>query len=434
MGQGVDTNVIDTLLDNIFSNKERPDLIPNAEDSCWMEVSKGNPGNMNQKGAFYLEQLGANNSSVDSQFAASEFEDFPMAGNSRYVRLNVPPLVRRATVQITDHAEIQDKSNLKETPVSNLEFLGNDIQGEMRFTAIKDARQLWGNRSNEIARVSAVNTGTRTITFLATANLFGARFLEEGMRTEFRDPSGVLRQTVGQEPYVRLESVNRSTVTAVYQPSTPIPGTVIANDIVYGKGDYNNGMAGIDYHTALTGAWQGLADRSLHDRTRGIRINAAGQSVHAALLRQAVSAQRNRIDQGTGMRAKSKFYASAQIDAYEATGFAQQGYADGGADLKRGFRKLFFGDIPFEYDRFIPYDSIFLGNLSKIDLFEMQKFGPVKDGGTYLRRLPSADGMGWSPKKQVIFQGIKNLGCQDPAGLGVWITGLSVADVSLGYE
>jgi hypothetical protein len=434
MSQGVNTTTIDTLLDNIFADVKMEDLVPNETSVAWDDVSKAPPENMNQKGGFYLIQLGSTNSAQDSQFTASEFSDFPLPSNSRYARLTVVPIVTRATVQVTDHAELQDKAKYKEMPAKNIDTVVRDIEGEMRYLDRKRSRQIWGNRTNQIATVGSINTATRVVTCDTADNLFGVRHVEEGLRLEYRDTNGVLRQDAGSLPYTRVTEVNRTLATFKYDANTLAPAGVATGDIIYGWGDYNNAWAGIDYHTGTTGQWQGLSDRSTHDRTRGIRIDADGADVSASLLRRMISARRNRIDQNATKRNGMKFYASAQWDAYEASGFAQQGYADGGTDLKRGFRKLFFADIAFEYDPFVPYDSIFLGDLSKLHKFEMQNFQPIKDGYSYLRRLEAADGQRMSPKKQIIFQGVGNIGTNDAAGLGVWLTGLNTADISLGYE
>jgi hypothetical protein len=433
--QGVTTSSIDTLLDNIFADVKMIDLVPNENSPVWDDLSEAPAENMNQKGGFYLVKLGATNSAQDSQFSDSEFTDFPLPTNSEYLRLQVLPIVTRATVQVTDHAELQDKAKYKEMPAKDVDTVLNDINGELRFVDLKRSRQIWGDRTNVIGTVGSIVTGTRTVTNDMSTNLFGSRFFEKGMRVEFRDTSFVLRQDVAGLPYVKTDVVNKTLGTWKYAAATPAPVGVAAGDLIYGWGDYNNAWAGIDYHTKTTGAWQGMADRSIHDRTRGIRIPAGGAGVSASLLRRAISARRNRLDQGK-KRPGLKFYASAQYDMYEASGFPQQGYADGGADLKRGFRKLFFGEIEFVYDRFVPYDAIFLGDLSKLHKFGMQNFQPIKDPGTgsYLRRLPGGDGQRWSPKKQIIFQGVGNTGTNDPAGLGVWITGLAVSDVSIGYE
>jgi hypothetical protein len=434
MSQGVNLTTIDDLLDNIFADVKMEDLVPNETSPAWEDVSKAPAENMNKKGGFYLVQLGSTNSAQDSQFAASEFTDYPLPTNSRYARLQVVPIVTRATVQVTDHAELNDKAKYKEMPAKNLDTVVNDIDGEMRYLDRKRSRQIWGNRSNEIATVGSINTATRVVTCDDASNLFGVRHVEEGLRLEYRDANGVLRHDVGGLPYTRVTEVNSSLVTYKYSADTPAPAGVTAADKIYGYGDYNNGWAGVGYHSATTGSWQGISDRSTHNRTRGISIDADGADVSASLLRRMISARRNRIDQSSAKRSGLKFYASAQWDAYEASGFAQQGYADGGADLKRGFKKLFFSDVPFVYDAFVPYDSIFLGDLSKLHKFEMQNFQPIKDGYSYLRRLESADGKRLSPKKQIIFQGVGNLGTNDPAGLGVWLTGLNTADISLGYE
>lgn len=433
--QGVNTTSIDTLLDNMFAGVEMEDLVPNETSPVWDEISEAPPENMNQKGGFYLVKLGSTNSAQDSQFLDSEYTDFPLPTSSEYLRLQVLPIVTRATVQITDHAELQDKSKYKEVPAKNVDTLVNDIDGEFRFVDLKRSRQVWGDRTNVLGTIGSINTTTRVITLDNASNLFGARNFEKGMRNEVRDTSFGLRQDVAGLPYIRLEAVNKTAATIKYQSSTPAPVGTTTGDLLYGYGDYNNAWAGIDYHTKTTGAWQGVSDRTVHDRLRGIRIAAGGAALSASFLRRMISARRNRLDQGK-RRPGLKFYCSAQYDMYEASGFAQQGYADGGADLKRGFRKLFFGEIEFVYDRFVPYDSIFLGDLKKLHKFGMQNFQPIRDrdSGTYLRRLPSGDGQRWSPKKQVIFQGVGNTGTNDPAGLGVWGTGLSVADVSLGYE
>src|SRR5690606_18362247 len=102
-----------------------------------------------------------------------------------------------------------------------------------------------------------------------------------------------------------------------------------------------------------------------------------------------VSKQYFRLD---GEESGGAFYASSQRDGYEQTGIALQGYGQTGDTMKRGYRKLFFDEKPFEKDAFVPRDAVVLADLGLVDLFEMEKYHPLKNESGYILPVHNGDG------------------------------------------
>lgn len=423
-------SVISITLDNVFAKNDIEKLIPTYSDT-YKKIKKADKKKMNANGGFYLVETGAANSLVSSDFAAAAGGDFPQATEGEFLRLNVPPITDRSTIEWNTNVDAQnDDAALKEKPAKDLNYIANDLENIYRFYGISKSRQVWQDRSNELARVSAVDTSTETITCLNSGNLFGVQHIEQGMFVEIFDANGVQRGAGG----VTTFKVNR-----VYQKTGKFTtvqdltaGMGIANgDIIYPAGSRNNGWAGVKYLAGASGSFEGVSDRTIHPELSGVQLNMSSASLSASVFRRMTAAQRLRR---RGKESMGKFYASAQVEAYELTGYGIQVLQAGNGKLDRGVGKISFNGKPIEDDIYVPRDELHYTDFSEVDCFELKKFAPEKWGGTYERPVPAASGQGWSAKKQINLEGFGNLGTDNPAALDVMAYALSTEGLAIGQD
>jgi hypothetical protein len=320
---------VTVTLDELFANNSVAQLLPQDELlKHWRMVSSGSAKNINARGAFYMLQSRQPNNIRQKAFGTSPGAQFPEPTKSKYLTMNLAAVVDEATLQWDGNVDDQNSAELKQKPAKSLDYVETELEGIYASYARAHARQLWSDGTNELARVSAINAGTFTVTCNNAGNLFNVQLLEEGMLIEIRDSTGA---TV--RGYFQIASVYRPTKTFIIDSNyvhdntdaaAALAGLGIVNgDRIYPKNGYTQGWKGVDYLIATSGAFQSLADRTIHDHLTGVSIDASARALSAALMRRLRSARRNRR---YGIKSKGKFYASSQIDAYEATAFATQKY------------------------------------------------------------------------------------------------------------
>ncbi len=429
---------ITVTLDELYAKNKVADLLP--PDSLlknWRKVNRGTKLNINARGAFYMLQTRGPNHIRQKAFSnANAGQQFPEPTNAKYITMNLTAIVDEATLQWDGNVDVQNKAELKQKPAKSLDYVGKLIEDMYKAYGRDKARQLWQNRTNELARVSAINTGTGVVTCNNAGNLFGVQLLEEGDLLEIRDASAVLKG------YVRVASIYRPTLTFVVDTDASTildlngaPAALAAlgianNDRIYPKNGYNNGWPGVPYFIGTSGAFQSLADRTINDRLTGVSIDAGGAALSAALMRRLRSARRSR---NYGDTSKGMFYASTQIDAYEATGFATQGYGQT-KTLDRGYEdhELMFDGKAFHYDYYIPKNEVYEVDLSEIDIFELREFTPLRGEHGYKYRAPGVDRH--YDKENIYFKGIGTMGAESPAAVGGVLTNLSTAGLGIGND
>lgn len=428
-------SVITDTLDELFANNSVGQLLPDDElTKCYRKVAQGKKENINARGAFYLLQTRQPNNIRQKSFGTNPGAMFPEATRAGYLLMNLSAIVDEATLQWDGNVEDQNKGKLKQIPAKDMDYLEREMTGIYAAYARDKARQLWGNGVNELARVSAINTGTRVVTCNNAGNAWGVQLIEEGDILEVRDGSGTLRG------YVQVESVSRPaktfTISANYIRNSSDTTAALAslsianNDRIYPRDGFNNGWKGVDHLIGTSGAFQSLPDRTIHDHLTGVQIDAGGRALSASLLRKLRSARRNRR---YGKKSRGKFYASAQIDAYEATGLATQTYGQT-TTLDRGYseEELKFDGRGFEWDYYIDKDVVFDADLAAIDVFELREFKPVKMDGSYIHLAPGVDRH--YDKRNVYIKGVGQLGCEVPAAVGGKLYGLSTTNLALGHD
>lgn len=422
-------------LDELFANNSVAELLPQDELlASWRMVSSGSAKNINARGAFYMLQTRQPNNIRQKSFGTSPGAQFPEPTKSAYMTMNLSAIVDEATLQWDGNVEDQNKAKLKQMPAKDLDYVERELEGIYAAYARDKARQLWQDGTNELARVSAINTSTRVVTCNNAGNLFNVQLIEEGDLLEIRDASGTLKAYV-QVQYVYRPS-KQFTIDANYihddtDATAALAGLGIANnDRIYPKGGYNNGWKGIPYQTATTGAFQSLSDRTIHDHLTGVSIDAGGASISASYMRRLRSARRNRR---YGKKSKGKFFASAQIDGYEATGLATQKYGQTTTlDLGYEDEELKFSGKGFQWDYYVPKTQVFEVDMAAIDRFELREFKPIKMDGSYIHLAPGDDRH--YDKRNIYIKGVGNLGCEVPAAVGGVLTNLSTAGLTLGDD
>ena len=426
---------VTVTLDELFANNTVAELLPQNELlRSWREVSSGAAKNINARGAFYMLQPQRPNNIRQKAFGTSPGAKFPEPTKSAWITMNLSAVVDESTIQWDGNVEDQNKGKLKQMPAKDLDFVERELEGIYNAYAHSKARQLWQDGSNELARVSAINTGTRVITCNNSGNQFNVQLLEQGMLIEVRDGSGTLKG------YLQVESVNRPAKTFkcrsdyildTAEATAALASLSIANnDRIYPKYGYNQGWKGILYGLATSGAFQSLADRTVHDYLTGVQIDASGRAISAALLRRLRSARRNRKH---GTKSRGKFYASAQIDGYEATGFATQKYGQT-TKLDMGYSEdeLKFDGKTFQWDGYVPKNMVAEVDMQSIDRFELREFKPIKMDGSYIHLAPGDDRH--YDKRNIYIKGIGQLGYEVPAAVGGLLINLSTAGLALGDD
>lgn len=427
-------NDITDTLDQLFANNSVADLIPSYSRS-WREIEEGPDKLINQKGAYYLLQTRKPSHIVSEAYGASAAGlQFPEANKSKFLLMNVAAVQDRATIQWDGNVDVENAPALKQKPAKNLDYVKNMLKGIYEAYGRDKSRQLWQNRTNEVGRVSAINTGTRVVTCNNSGNLFNAQLIEEGDILEVRDSGGTLKG------YVMVESVYRPSKTFVidanYIQDTTESTVALAtlgianNDRLYQKGAYNAGWAGVPTHIATSGSYQSLADRTVHDHLTGVQIATAGKSASWALLMKLNSAQRFRK---YGIKARGKFRASAQLDALFSTGMATQAFGQKNT-LSMGYDEedISFRGLTFAWDYFVPRDEIHFSDLKAIDKFTLREFKPIRHENGYEFLAPGVDRH--YDKTNIYLKGIGNTGAEIPAAVGGALTGLSTAGLALGDD
>lgn len=426
-------NNITETLDDLFAKDEIAQWFPN-QSAAFRRIDSASPKNINAKGGQYLVETETPQAIVAGDFAGTDGAEFPTGGRLSFIIMTVLPITHRASFEVTSNVDAQNEAALKQRPAKNYDYVMKGISLLMKAYGLKQSRDLWGNKTGEIARVSGV-TGN-VVTCNTSANQFGSYLMQAGMDCEFRAADGTLRG------YGVVQSMNRKAKTFACKAATvrnaagAITGTLQSNgvataDRVYMKGCYNNNWTGISAFTEPLGAFQGRSDRSEHYRLPGMKEDKGGATLTVGMMRKMISDQEMRLDGG---EATGEFWGSTQIDAYEATGLPTQAYGQSGSSLKQGYNKkgMMFADKKFNRDLYIPRDVLALIDMSEIDKFEMQTFKPLKNGadGTYFHLANGVNAH--RDSRFVYFRGIGNLGVEDPSSLGVWYENLSTAGLSTG--
>lgn len=426
---------VTVTLDELFAKNRVAELVPTYSET-YKKIKNADTKKINARGAFYLLQTRRPNNIRSLAFnGTNNGMQFPEATKSKWTTMNVTAIEDTATIQWDGNVEVQDEAGLKQRPARDLDYVENEMAGIYEAYGRDKSRQIWQDRSNEVGRVSSINTSTRVVTLNNAGNLYNAQLIEEGDILEARDGSGTLKG------YIQVDSVYRPAkqfiINASYIQDTTESTVALStlgianNDRLYPKGGFNNGYAGIPTMIATSGSFQSLSDRTIHDYLTGISIDASSRAASFALLMRLDAATRFRRH---GRKASGKFYASAQMYAIMATGLATQREGQM-TKLDMGFDddEIMYRGMNFKFDYFVPRNEIHFTNLDAIDKFELREFKPVKTRqGTYIHQAPG-DKRHYD-RQNIYFKGIGNLGAEVPIDVGGVLTNLSTTGFSVGDD
>jgi hypothetical protein len=426
---------ITVTLDEIFAKGDIGKVGMNAVSDCWKKISKGDAKHIGAKGIFYMLQTRRPNHIQSKSFGTTPGAQFPEATKSAWQTMNVTAIVDIATLQRDLNVDFQNaKKDLKQMPAKNTNFIKDEMKSIIEFYGVTKSRQLWQDRTNELARVSAINTSTRVVTCNNAGNLFNVQNLEAGQPAEVRDGSGTLRG------YLGIESVYKPTKTFKIDANYILDASgatatlsslgITNGDRIYPKDGYNQGIQGVPTMIGVSGAFQSLADRTFNSDMTGVELDATGRALSWSMLQRLNTAQRFRRN---GKKTKGVFYASSQLDALSSLGLATQGFGQK-TSLDMGFTEndMSFNGMTFHFDQYVPRDEFYKVDLSEIDYFSLRDFEPIRQGDTYEFLAPGVDRH--YAKNNIYLLGIMNLGCEIPAAVGAKIKGLSTAGLALGDD
>jgi hypothetical protein len=375
---------------------------------------------LNSRGAALVIRPDNNNSELYSQ---AEFVDFPDAGSSPLVKMTVPFTGMFASCKFPQQVFAENKQS-----AAIVDVVTGAIDNKMDAIQRSKNQMLWGDSSAERGRVSAVNLGTGVVTHNNAGNLYGTYMLEKGMQVEFRDNAGTLRQGGGNR-YATITAKNDGALTTSYVIGS-LPTDIANNDRVYIKGSFNSAPRGFLYHLQNSGAWQGIADRTVYRLTSPAIQSPGGSPVlSASLMDKLASGQafkRGKRDLG-----KVKWYVSSQYDAFLNIGYEMK--IQDSTKLDPGFTEIAHAGIGFEWDPHIQRDGVFLMDVSYLKVYRMQKMDFVRnEGGGYFHQLNASQGQMKASGKSVHWEGYENYGTKNVVALGTRIAGLSTAGLDLG--
>lgn len=393
--------------------------------STYRKIKPGRAQELNSRSAAIVIQPQNN---VSERWSTSEFDDYPSPGRSPLVKLTVPFVNFYASAGFSRHVLSEKNSsdavaNIVETQLDNLE---DHIDMLMNIV-------LWGDGTNERARVSATNTTTGLVTCDNSGNLYGSQLMEVGQEVEFRAADGTLRGTASGITWTVITAVAINNKTFTVQQCA---SDVAAADRVYPRGAYNSAPRGFAYHVAATGAWQGLSDRTIYRGTYAPVINNGGGVLGAAIMDKCTSEQF--FQRGTSSKdAKGKrlIYWNTQRDAYLNAGYDMKPQNDSKLDLSfTGITHGGMQEVPEdERDKHVPRDQVCFYNIDELVKFEMDKLGIIKTpaGGIFHQRN-ATQGPGQSDGVHLYWGWIGNYGCKYPSKLGTRIYGNSTAGLAMG--
>lgn len=424
-------------LDELYVNGSFSEFTPEVTDAA-KEVRSASPKNINERGGFYLSLIEMPMNFASDDFGANAGADFGDAGKTSYLKQTVTALKRMSSVKWQDEVEVQSRPELMQKTGKSVNEKMQLIAHHLAAYAVSWSRELWGDRTNELARISSIDTTAKRVFCADAGNSFGVFNLRIGQQVMVYSSGATLR--TGGSGYLTVTSVRPSDRSWSYASTTTSPTIqvaptgIVGGDIIYPSQGVislkDKALAGVKYLLGASGAFQGVADRTVNQFLTGTYLNAGGQNISAAFLRRMKSEQKYKV---WGKKTKGTYYASSQIDGYEATELGKQSYAQDGNTLRKGYRKLYFDDSPFEEDMYIARDAVVYADLSQIDRFELRPYKPVRDESGYELPVPSNSGGTYQDNKMVRFRGYEQLGCEVPAMLGSYADNFSTAGLATGY-
>lgn len=415
---------LDAGMIEIYYKKTIESLVPNFSKTI-KRIEQGQAGEMNNRGVSLVLSPFQNESEL---WSAAEYADFPDPGNAPLVKATIPFTGVQMSAVFSD--QVIESSN---SPSALSNHVTDQIAGKMRAHGTSKNFLVWGDASGELARVSAVNTSTNVSTCNNSGNLYGSQIIRIGMQVEWRTSGGTLLSG-GSISYGTVTAVSKANKTFTTD-QTPTDSNTSGNRI-YRRGSYGNAPRGFLYHVAASGAWQGIADRTIYDETYNIVIDAAGDPISAGLMQALVSASNFQV-LDDGATAKMELFASSQID----------GYRNACYDLKvlqnttkgeLGIDEVDFNGKKINWEPHVQRDFVWLLDIgAHLKEFRMSPKGVSmvpNDAGGAFHRLNASSGQMKAQGVAMFWSGRFQWGSDVSAKIGSYIHGLSVSGLEQGHR
>jgi hypothetical protein len=343
-------------------------VVPGVEDtlekstSTWNKFKKGTAKKTNSRSARITAPTEDNVSFVST---GTEGFDFPTASRAKLEEMTVNFVRRAKTIEIS--GDVFDEADSSESVVDLITHQTTNATD--RFDKEMN-RDIFGDATSEIARVSTVSS--TTLTCAGTTNLFGARHIFNNMELEFYSTGGSQRTTPA------LHTVSSVTVGSDQFVVASISGSVAPTDIVYPYGSRNNGVRGLLYHVANSGAYQGISDRTTYRGLNSVVTDASSAALSQSLLDRTLGNMKYKSGKSRGAGV-SILWSPAQEAAYKSLGYDLKNFSGNKLDASFG-DDLTHANVQSEWDVDCPLDKVFIGDLSAIERYELAKMGMEKNG------------------------------------------------------
>jgi hypothetical protein len=388
----------------------------------WNLVGKGTPESTNALGARIPVTVEDNASEL---WTSTEGDDFPEGDSDVPVSMNVKYTRVYKTGTITG-----DVRNHDSDPDKIGGIISKQVANATKSLKKSINRMLFGNSSGELARISAINTGTRTITCDTTDNYFGVRKLPKRFKFEVRSTAGALRNGGGVE-YGIVESVDRANKQFVYKANPGVASTAGVNDILVGRKGWGNAIRGLDYHLNNSGQYQNVPRGASNPALNALVIDAQQEYLSASLIDLLINSMT--FKQGTEARDELVItWGPTQKQQYWNLGYTLKTIT--GDKINLSFDEGSHAGIKFGTDVDCNPDGMYIWRPSRLKRYQLLPVGMIDIGHGLLSPKNAADGQGHADAYNFYIGGKFEMGCSAPHLLGARIENLNVENLPQGHD
>ena len=413
-----------TQISTILIEKVAPKIEDAVEKvtETWNLISKGKPESTNALGARIPTNVEDNASEV---WSSTEGADFPEGDNEVPVAMNVKYTRVYKTGSITG-----DVRNHEKDPDKVASIIGNSVSKCTAALKKSINRMLFGDSSGELARVSAINTGTRTITCDDTNNKFGVRKLMKRQKLEARTTGGALRSGGGIK-FLVVTSKDRANKQFVYDAGQGAAADIAPTDILCLKDSYGAALRGLDYHINNSGLYQNVQRGATNEALNAVVFDAGTDYLSASMIDRVVNSMS--FKQGNEDTDDLIItWAPTQKQQYFNLGYSLKDHM--GNNLNLSFDGVTHSNIPTRTDVDTPINALYVWRPSKLKRYQLDPVGPIDIGFGILSPKNAASGQGHADAYNFYLGGKFEIGCSQPNLLGARIRNLNTVGLPDGND
>jgi hypothetical protein len=414
------SNIGPQLKEKVASKIE--DAVEKATET-WNLIEKGKTESTNALGYRLPSSVEDNASELWSSVEGDDFPegdtDVPVSMNVKYTRVYKTGTI---TGDVRNHEKDPDK-------------IGSIISSKFG-RAVMDLkksinRMLFGESSGELARISAINTGTRTITCATTVNQFGVRKVKKRHKLEVRSAGGALRST--NTDYLVVESIDRDNDNFVYKAAPGLAGDAAINDLLTLKKSYGNALHGLDYHLGNSGVYQNVTRGATNPALNAMVIDAQTEYLSASMIDKLINGMTFKAGEENSDDLIIT-WSPAQKQQYWNLGYRLQQIAGGAKKFDLSFEGATHQGIPTRVDVDCPNNSLYCWRPSKLKRYQLEPIGMIDIGFGLLSPKNAASGQGHADAYNFYIGGKFEIGCQTPHLLGGRISNLNTVGLPDGRD